>query len=154
MFLLKKIRLIISCLLLGMLFLMACSNKDVTEYDYTYRGGNELWKAEYHVDCIVTFTEKDGKLDGESNSEELLTVTYQGELSDLTSVRHFELSYETANSSSKNITDYGDGEGITSKTFKLNSGGRNCALPLEDDIIKVTVNTDGKAQTFELVNEK
>lgn len=150
----KKIRLIISCLVSGMLFLMACSNKDVTEYDYTYRGGNELWKAEYTVDCTVTFTEKDGKLDGESKSEELLTVTYQGELSDLTSVRHFELSYETANSSSKSISDYGDGEGITSKTFTLSSGGRNSALPIENDIIKVTIDTDGETQTFELINEE
>lgn len=51
------------------------------------------------------------------------------------------------------VNDYEKDESITSKTFTIKSGGKNCAIPDENDIIKVIINTDGIEHTLELTNK-
>jgi hypothetical protein len=122
---------------------------DVTRHIYSYEGENELWSAQFLIDCTETWTDKDGTLDYENESDMNLTLNYKGELSDLSSVRHMEISYSTDFISMGSTSDLEEGS-IKSKTFTLKSNGKNSALPDKDDIITVTVNLEGDIQTFEL----
>jgi len=47
-------------------------------------------------------------------------------------------------------SEYGEGYGITSKTFNLISSGTNTAIVGENEIIKVTIDIDGEIQNIEL----
>ncbi|OAA90984.1 hypothetical protein [Clostridium coskatii] len=50
----RKIAIILTTI---MLFMVAgCSNKDVIKHNYTYKGENEFWTAQYKVDSTGTFT--------------------------------------------------------------------------------------------------
>jgi hypothetical protein len=153
-FVLKKVCLILGYILLTSFIFTGCPKKDVTKYNYNYKGENELWNVEYKVNSTVTITDKDGKLDRESESENVLIVTYKGELTDLSYVRHMEISFASSTHSGKKVSDYDVEEHISSKTFTLKSGGKNNAIPIENDIVKVTINIDGDTQTLELKNNQ
>ena len=151
----KKIYFIISCILLAVFVLTACTKKDVTEYHYTYTGENDLWTAEYKVDCNVTFTKKDNiTISTETVSKEELVVTYQGELADLSAVRHVEISYKDSTGGGNLVEDLDPGESISSKVFKLSGGGTNTALPQKDDVVNITIQIDDQTQFLELVYHK
>ena len=150
----RKVCLILSCILLAVFTFIACNKKDVTEYHYIYQGENDLWNAEYRIDCIVTLTEENGKKSSDTVTDCELVVTYKGELTDLSSVRHVEISYKSSTRGGNLIEDYEPGGSISSKIFTLKSGGRNDAIPVEDDVINVTIITDDQTQTLELYHNK
>lgn len=133
-----------------MLFMVAgCSNKNVIKHNYTYKGENEFWTAQYKVNSTDTFTKKDDKLHYEGNSNDILTVTYKKNISDLSSVKHLEISY-------KSSAGYGSiGQNSPrKKTYTMTSSSTTGgATENKDEIIKVTINLDGKIQTIELKNE-
>lgn len=138
----------------------SCSNKetietkqDVINHNYTFKAENDMWIAEYKVVGTETFTKNNGVLNVETESNNELSITYKGKLTDLSSIRHMELSYESRINSGKMVNDYEKDESITSKTFTIKSGGKNCAIPDENDIIKVIINTDGIEHTLELTNK-
>ena len=147
-------------IMLSVLIFANCSNKetnepkqDIVNHNYTFKDENDMWAAEYKVVGTETFTEKDGLLDVETESNNELTVTYKGELTALSSVKHMEISYESSTNGGKMINDYDKDECITSKAFIISSGGKNCAIPSENDIIKVYINIDGVENMLELKNK-
>ncbi|WFR55914.1 hypothetical protein QA584_20160 [Anaerocolumna sp. AGMB13025] len=147
-------------IMLSVLVIASCSNKetnetkqDVVNHNYIFKGESDMWVAEYKVVGTETFTEKDGLLDVETESDNELTVTYKGELANLSSVKHMEISYESSTNSGKMVNDYDKDESITSNTFIMKSGGKNCAIPNENNIIKVIINIDGVEHTLELKNK-
>lgn len=144
----------ISYILIALLILVAsgCSKKEVTKNSYTYKGENEFWTAEYTTHGTATFEQEDGKLDVETESTYRLTVTYKKDLSDLSSVKKMEISYETAHSGGSLSTEYSDDERITTKTFTLLGGGSS--MPTLNDTIKVNINMDGNVQSLELISAK
>ncbi|MCM1991381.1 hypothetical protein KDK92_16730 [Oceanirhabdus seepicola] len=133
-----------------LLIVTGCSNKEVIKHNYTYKGENELWTVEYKVNGTVTFTEKNGKTECESNSNKILTVNYKKDLSELSSVKHLEISYESSAGGGKSNLDFNDNP-PNEKTYTLKSGGTG-AIENKDEIIKVNITIDGKAQTIELKN--
>jgi len=149
----KKICLILGYTILLIFIFVSCSKKDVTNYKYTYTGENEQWNVVYKVNESVTFTNEDNILDAETEAKNVLTITYKGNLTDLSSVKHTEISYECSTEGGKRVEDYSEGESISSKTFTLISGGKNGALHSGDEIITVTINIDGDTQTLELKNK-
>ncbi|MDF2485258.1 MAG: hypothetical protein K0R46_1426 [Herbinix sp.] len=149
----RKRKWMILSLLFILLLLTGCSNKDVVRHYYNYQGENESWKAEYIVNAKVTFTENKGVLSVDSESEEIFILTYQGELSDLSSVRLFEFGYESPVEAGNRSEEYTTEHPIDTKIFKIRSGGKGGALPNEDTVYTVTVNMDGVKQSFELQSE-
>lgn len=145
----KKRLLRILPFLIIMLLLSGCSN-DVKRYYYDFQGENVNWKAEYIVSTIVTFSENKGVLGVDSESEEIFILTYKGELSDLSKVRLFEYGYESPSDSGKSSAEYANDNQIRTKTFKLSSGSKNGSIPNKDKTYTVTVNIDGRTETFEL----
>lgn len=133
-----------------LLTITGCSSKEVIKHNYTYKGENELWTAEYVMNGTGTFTKKDGTLHYESNSNKILTVTYKKDISQLSSVKHLEISYESSVGGGKKAEDYNDGP-PKEKTYTIKSGGTG-AIENKDEVIKVNINIDGKIQTIELKN--
>ena len=61
--------------MLSALIFACCSNKetnepkqDIVNHNYTFKDENDMWAAEYKVVGTETFTEKDGLLDVETES--------------------------------------------------------------------------------------
>lgn len=140
-------------LLAIMLFILAgCTNKEVINHNYTFKGENELWTTEYKVNGTGIFTKIDGKLHYESYCDNILTISYKKDLSDLSVVKHLEISYESNTGGGKLTEDFDDGPPYE-KTYTFKSGGKNVAIPDKDETIKVTINIDGKTQVLELKSE-
>lgn len=137
-----------------MLFMIVgCSNQEVIKHNYTYKGENEFWIAEYKVNGTGTFTKKDNKTSYESKCSEVFTVTYKKDLSELSSLKHIEISYKSSARGGKITEDYDDGSS-PQKTYTMNSGGTGGAIENKDEVIEVTINLDGNIQTIELKNEQ
>ncbi|AZV59034.1 hypothetical protein DMR38_05290 [Clostridium sp. AWRP] len=131
-----------------MLFVVTgCSNKDVIKHNYIYKGENQFWTAQYKVNSTGIFTKRDDKLHYEGNSNGILTVTYKKNISELSSVKHLEISYKSSTG--------GGSIGQNSpkkKTYTMTSSTDGITED-KDEVIKVTINLDGKIQTIELKNE-
>lgn len=128
-----------------------CSNKDVIRHNYTYKGENGLWTAEYKVNGTGTFAKKDGTLHYEGNSNNILTVTYKKEISKLSSIKHLEISYKSSASGGEITEDFDDGC-PKKKTYTLKSNSTVAAIENKAEVIKVNVSIDGNTQTIELKN--
>lgn len=137
-----------------LLILTGCSNKEVIKHNYTYKGENEFWTVEYKVNGTGIFTEKNNKTEYESNSNNTLTVTYRKNLSDLSSVKHLEISYESSAGGGKLADDFDKDHPLNQKTYTLKSSAIGGAIEGKNEIIKVNINLDGKIQTIELKNIK
>lgn len=151
----KKILVIM--LSLVMILIAGCSKKEVNdsyENNYTFQGENDRWEAKFISEGTVTFTEKNSNTDVKTKENELLTVTYKGELSDLSKVKHLEIEYESDLGKGKLEKNYGEGESISTKTFTLTSSVSGGPIMDENEVIKVTINLDGKEETLELKNVK
>jgi len=134
------------------IFIIAgCSNKEVIRHNYTYKGENEFWTAEYKVNGTGTFTEKDNRTSYESKCSKVFTVTYKKDLSELSSVKHLEISYKSSAGGGKTTEDFDDSP-PNEKTYILKKGGTGGAIENKDEVIEVTINLDGKIQTLELKN--
>lgn len=147
----RKVRGILIIILL--FIIVGCSNQKVIRHNYTYKGENELWTAEYKVNGTGIFTEKDNKTSYESSSNDILTVTYKNDISELSSVKHLEISYRSSAGGGGITEDYNEGS-TAEKTYTIKSGGTGGAIENKDEIIKVIINLDGKIQTIELKNEQ
>lgn len=146
----KKIFLIIMAVML--LTMTGCSNKDYFWRYYYFTGENEDWTGEYIENFTETYVEKNGRLIHDSDSDAIFKVTYQGDISELSSLRKIEISYQTRASGGSLINEY-DESGPRDKTFTMRGSGTGIRLK-EDDIIKVTINLDGRIQTMELKLDK
>ncbi len=138
------------------LMLDGCSkDKDVTNYNYTYRDENDLWEAEYKLEGSITFYTNDkGALDVENHYKDALIVAYKGELQELQGIRHVKISYEGSVVGGSMEREYDVREHINSKVFKLTGGG-NGATPPEDAVFTVTIQIDDwETQTLELTTAK
>lgn len=144
----------LTIILLILLAVIGCSKKDVDKHNYIFKGENEFWSAEYVVNGTVTFTNKDGTLHAESESNEIFTVTYKKELSDLDSIKSLEISYESTTGGGKLTSEFNKDNPPIKKTFTMKSGSKGGAIEDKDDVIKVKINIDGNIQTFELKNEQ
>jgi hypothetical protein len=138
-----------------LLFTGCSKDKDVTNYNYTFRDENDLWEAEYKLEGSITFyTNEKGALDVETHHDNALIIAYKGELQDLQGIRHVKISYDGSLVGGSMGTEYDEGEHINSKVFKLISGG-NGATPPEDAVITVTIQIDDwEIQTLELTTAK
>lgn len=146
---LKKVRLIL--LLIILLILTGCSNRDVIKHTYFRKGESDLWKVYYQEKSVVTIKTIDGKLNYDSNTDATFTAVYKKRLSDLKNVKKIVIGYE-AGSSGSTLTEENDGEGPSSRAFILHSS--DGLVGNEDGVVNATISIDGETETFELKNNK
>ena len=135
-----------------LLIITACSNKEVIKHNYIYKGENELWTAEYKMNGTGTFTEKSDKTAYESESNTTFTITYKNNISELSSVKHLEISYESTAGGGNLTSNFDNNNPLNQKTYILKGGGRGTSIERKDETIKVNITLDGKIQTIELKN--
>lgn len=126
-----------------------CAKNDVTKYEYNFTGENASWAAFYKISGTETFYKENGTSKYKNSSDGTLTVKYKKNPSDLDSVKKMDISYESRTASGG---DSGDFKSFprNGSTFTLHFGSSNWALENKNDIIKVKIACDGKAQTIDL----
>ena len=136
-----------------LLIVVGCSNKEVIKHNYTYKGENELWTAEYKVNGTGTFTKKDDKTYYQSNSSSTLTVSYKKvDLSALSQFKKMEISYESSVRGSKLNLNFDDNP--PNEKYILDSSSVGGAIESKDEIIYVKISVDGNTQAIELKSVK
>lgn len=129
-----------------------CSNKEMVKHDYTYKGENEFWTAEYKVKGESGFVKKgDNKLH-KSDSRSILTVTYKKDLSELSSIKHFKISYKSSTGETGRSYQSDKNNPLNKKTYTIENTSKDTVIESKDEIIKVSIDIDGKVQTIELKN--
>lgn len=146
-------RIVSILILVVILVISGCSNREISEHHYTYRGENNLWSAEYKIDATVTFFKIDDVLNVETYKERMLTVTYKEDISDLSKVKHLIISYNSSTGGGSLDEEF-DSEPPTENIYTLKSSSTGSAIENEDETIQVTINIDGEIQTIELMNTK
>ncbi|MFC0414673.1 hypothetical protein ACFFHH_04275 [Cytobacillus solani] len=127
----------------------ATDGNNTVIHDYVYSGESEHWKAKFKFSGKGVFFERgNGKIGYESESEEVFQMEYKGELIE---IQGKTLSYNyktTAGGGSGNIDE------MSQKIVGNSSGAGNGAMMREDEKVEVTVEWDGKKETFFLQTEK
>lgn len=134
------------------LLLVACSTKEVVVHDYRYTGESEHWLAVFEVKGTGTFTEKDQKIHYESESQTNFTLEYKGALEELSALKFLKYQYDTSARGGESTQTFD--RPPTTNSFSSSSGGKNGAIETQDETIKVTVEWDGRKESFELTNKK
>jgi hypothetical protein len=145
----------ISCILIALLILIitGCASMETIRHDYVFKGENESWSAELKVKGTGTFSEKDGRIKYDSSCDKVFTVTYNKDLSQLSSVKRLEISYESSAGAGKLVEDFKSAP-PNEKTYVMKSGSKGGAIENKDEVIKVSINLDGKIEVIELRNVK
>jgi hypothetical protein len=158
-------------LVLIILLLIGCSNKEVKYHNYTYRGESKNWIGEFEVsttqtfpqidkkpyhdtelESIFTLTDIDKKPHYDSESEYIFTLTYKGEIEDLLEVQELQYSYEYLYKKSGDTIEKPNDKQITYKEIIYRKNSEDVQIISRDDVIEVTIEVDGKAETFALIN--
>lgn len=124
-------------------------NQDVVRYGCTYRGENENWTAEY-IEKGKWIFKKDGFLSEKSEGNRRMTVTYKGELTDLTALNGLKISYGVG--SMRGVIYEMDGEDIKEEKFVYKREG--AVHPGVGTIVEITIEMDDDIQKIELENIK
>lgn len=132
------------------LFLTACSDKEVLDYEYSFTGESEHWIGEFYVQGTEVREKKNKSVTYTNDASDIFTLKYKGSVEDLSSVKTLEYVYETNTSSgSKNMAF---NESPTEVVFT--SRGRSIGAKVaEDEIIQVHVKWDDAVEIFELQNK-
>lgn len=146
----KKTAVVLLCTLL--ILLSGCSHKEITKYNYLYKGENELWTAEYSLIGTGTCTKENDRLHYDNDCKEVLTVTYKNDVSELSNVQNLKIEYEIGSSGGSLNANYDSSNPLKHKTFKLQGGGKGISIPHKDSVMKVKVTLDNDEQIFELKN--
>ena len=141
---LKKV---IPIVLLSLLLITAGCNADAVSYDYTYSGQSEHWTGEYHLKGSYRFTQGSDDTHFDSGSDGLLTVSYKGDIAELSSVKNYTIAYECISGGGK-MTEEGAPDKRVFTFTKRNDGG----VVDGTETITVSVTLDGQTETFKLQN--
>ena len=135
-----------------LLIVTGCSNKDVVNNNYIYKGENTFWAAEYKVNSTGIFMKKDGILNYDGSCNTILTITYKKNISELSSVKNLEISYASSARGEKLTSSFNKNNPLNKKTFTFKSDGKGKAIEGKNETIKEIINLDGKIETIVLKN--
>lgn len=85
---------IIALILFLAVITAGCSYDITAGNDQELQGENENWKVDYTVKFTTIYSRNDGKIYAQSMEQKRITAAYKKNLSDLSSVRHIEISYQ------------------------------------------------------------
>ena len=131
----------------ALVILTACSSEK-NHYDYTFNGESENWKAQYSFNGTEVWGTKDGRTTYSNDNNDEFVLTYKRSLTDFSSVKSLEYSYETSAGGGSGTRQF-DGP-PTEVTFKNMGRAGNGAKISEDEVIQVNVKWNGMEESFEL----
>jgi hypothetical protein len=136
--------------LLTVLFLTACSNKEIIDYEYSFTGESEHWAAEYFVQGTEKWGKKNNSVTYSNESSYIFTIKYKGTLEELASVKTLEFAYETNTSGGSKNMEFD--EPLTEVVYTTSESSKGGAKVGEDEVIQVNVKWDEAEESFELQN--
>lgn len=149
----KLILLLLSGAIIFTIVGCSSADKEVIKHDYLFKGENENWQAEYHIDATEVFYKEDGILKYDNDAEKKLTVSYKKDIVDLASVKLIEISYKSRTGGGTISEEYSGDNFLEKGIFVIKTEGHGGALEKQDDIIKVEITLDGKVETIELMTD-
>ncbi|MBM7702842.1 hypothetical protein [Metabacillus iocasae] len=132
------------------LLLTACSQKETTHYDYTFKGESEHWTGAYSAKGTEVWKEENERAGYEHKSEEALIITYKGAPEPIQLVNY---TYETTAGSGSGTRDFTNAKQDDDVSIKTHSSSEGSAKVNENDLIHVTVKWNGQEETIELKNK-
>lgn len=145
----KKIVSIIIITVATLIF-AGCSNNEIVKHDYTYKGENEIWTAEYKAKGESGFINKDGRKIYTSKSDVTITVTYKNDVSELSSVKNLKITSKSSTGEVSQTEELGEDETLNRKNFTIKNEVKDSLVESKDEIIKVDIELDGKKSTLDL----
>ncbi|WP_078554319.1 hypothetical protein [Bacillus alkalicellulosilyticus] len=139
-----------SLFILSML-LIGCSNEEMTNYEYTFIGEGEYWKAEYLYEGTEIWGEEEGGITYSNEDSYVLKITYKGSKEEIQSMENLTFSYDARVNEGSRVMEFT--EPHNDITFEISGGGTGAKVQ-EADIIKVNVNWDAFEETFELIKQE
>ena len=70
------------------------NSNDTEAYSYTYAGENDEWATEYTIAGAGKWTKTDDTLGYDGSYDTLLTISFKGDPTELSSIRHLIISYK------------------------------------------------------------
>ncbi|MFM9329301.1 hypothetical protein [Paenibacillus mesotrionivorans] len=132
---------------------IALQGKETINHHYVFTGSGEYWSAEYEVTATETFQEKNNKTEYSSNPSGHFKLLYNRELAELSGLYKITYSYKgTANGGSG--TEEFSAPPKSKEVISRSAGGGNGAFERKDSKIEVTVEWQGKTETFYLLNKQ
>ncbi len=126
--------------------------KETINHHYVFTGSGEYWSAEYEVTATETFHEKNNKTDYGSNSSNHFKLLYNRELAELSGLRKITYSYKGTGNGGSGTEEFTDPP-KSKEVISRSAGGGNGAFERKDSKIEVTVEWQGKTETFYLLNK-
>lgn len=145
----KKIVSIIVITVATLIF-AGCSNNEIVKHDYTYKGENELWTAEYKAIGESGFINKDDRKIYTSKSDAVVTVTYKKDIYELSSVKKLKITCKSSTGEVSQTEELGEDETLNRKTFTVKNEVKDSVVESKDEIIKVDIELDGKESMLDL----
>ncbi|MEF9952257.1 MAG: hypothetical protein RR840_04590 [Clostridium sp.] len=145
---------LIAMLIMTVLFiLIGCSNKEVTEESRTFKGENESWSGEYKVNLQLNTGVNENTINiYEGEKTNVLILTYKKDVSNLSSIKRFKISYESSLTGGSREGDYTKDNPLNEKVFILQCETNGIEIEKKDEIVKLTIASDGKVETIDLKN--
>ena len=147
-------KIVLFSMILIMVWLGGCASSS-TEYTYLYQGENELWSAQLRHYVTEKQIEKQTGIEDGFEYSELFVLTYKNDISELSSVDRFKFTYAVNNRSTSSETwgppSHNPMTHKSGHTESKDTDPVNSEILDENDVITVTVEIDGAAQSFDLV---
>ena len=144
----KKMIMFMLTLSLAAVFLIGCSKNE--EIHYEYKGESESWTAIYVVDATYTVKKVDNKNKYDGKESTILTLTYKGDVAELSDIKHLQYSFKSIIGSgfSEVVFDVPPKEKVF---IHKSQGGSIHTFEMADETVEVSVDLDGVIETFDLV---
>ncbi|MGO0058973.1 hypothetical protein ACTID9_02880 [Brevibacillus fluminis] len=139
--------------LIMLLILTNCSSKETQKHVYSFYGESQHWSAELSVDAIEEFSKGDVGTNYNSEQTRKFTVTYKGDLSELSNIKKIEYSYQVEGVGGGAYQD-DFASPPTQKVFTFESSDKGGAIIGENQVVKATVIVDGVKENLELTIKK
>jgi len=122
---------------------------DTEAYSYTYAGENNEWTTEYTIAGAGKWTKTDGTLGYDGSYDTLLTISFKGDPTELSSIRHSIISYNLGRMNG--TLDQTHEEGRSMNSSYSESDHSDGMFPYsEGTVYTVIITLDGMEQTIEL----
>lgn len=123
--------------------------KETTNHHYVFEGSGKYWSAEYEVKATEAFTEKQNKTDYHSDSSAHFKLFYKNELSEISGLDTIAYSYKGTSSGGSGTEEFNQPP-KSKEIISRPAGGGNGAFERRDSRIEVTVEWQGKKESFYL----
>ena len=151
----KKVWLAVAALLVLIFAVgyIVLQGKETINHHYVFTGSGEFWSSEYEVTATEIFKEKKNETEYNSNSSDHFKLLYNRELAELSELKKISFSFKGKNNGGSGTEEF-SAPPKTKEVISRSGGSGNGTFERKDSKIEVTVEWQGKKETFYLMAKK